>query len=95
MPLPHALPVRPGDPLRGRRAAAPELDGQQVACHYAEDIKAGEISRTAATPQSAPRVSTPFERITRPSYDLKRLGEHADTRLVDAAERKEILEPLP
>ena len=71
-----------------------ELEGHVVACHFAEKIKAGEIqpaTRSAASRRRRdgrfPRSSEWVERV-----DLKGYVRSADTELVDAAERKEILD---
>ncbi len=53
LPLPHALPVASGDPLRRRAASAAGRPGRRrpaghkVACHFAEEIERGEIKRHA------------------------------------------------
>ena len=50
LPVPHPLPVAAGDPLRHRAApAAPARPrgrppSHRVACHWAEQIEAGEIT---------------------------------------------------
>ena len=49
MPLPHALPVRPADTMRARTSpSCAPLEGHLVKCHFAEEIKAGQITAEAA-----------------------------------------------
>ena len=65
MPVPHPVPVAPGDQLRRRAAAAAGPRhrrgprGHRVACHWAEQIERGEIRRTRS-PRWSSR-STPAE----------------------------------
>ena len=105
VPLPHALPLRPGDALSRRGAAAAPLDGSLVACHFVEQIRAGAIKPVerepvldAALDEShvpPPLEPPPTYHVGVPPFEvpipLKRDSETADSQGVDAAERREIL----
>ena len=54
VPVPHALPVRAADSVPRRGAGAADVDGHQVACHWAERIKAGELQPHASSRSRAP-----------------------------------------
>ena len=65
VPLPHPLPVAPGDPVRRRAAAAarprhPGVPaGHRVACHWAEQIESGELTPARGRSRSWwPRTTT-------------------------------------
>ena len=86
VPLPHPLPVAPAHPVRRgasqlRVVEVPgATEGHRVACHWAEGIAAGEITRHEVAPELAerdPRPSTPAEddsRSTRPVPDVSSPG---------------------
>ena len=88
VPLPHALPVRAADALRGGRAAAPlarrtprrlPLRRGHQGGTYRAGLPQFGVSRLPHSSESGRHV-------------LKRVGSSADTGCVDAAERKEILD---
>ena len=68
LPLPHALPVRAADALPRRGAAAsPALAGTTVACHWAEEIRTGQIQPREREPVFAGRAAPRRFRCRRPS----------------------------
>ena len=103
MPLPHALPLRPGDALsrRGAVAASPRRLAGRVPLRGADPRRRDQAGRARAGSRrgarriarsAAARAATdvgvpPFE----VPIPLKRHSETADSQSVDAAERREIL----
>ena len=60
VPLPHPVPVRAADALPRRAAGAARLEpGHEVACHWAEKIRAGEITPTEREPVFDPGIVEP------------------------------------
>ena len=101
--LPPALPTFPRGPLRRRRAAARADAGRLDATSRRATTRssAGPCeARYGGGSRVTPGVSRHGESgrspvRAKPPRDLKGYGARADTGHVDAAERREILEPVP
>ena len=87
LPLPHPLPVPPGDPLprRGARRCASSAPGHRVACHWAEDVRDGRIAAAASShdPTAAGEARRPVAAhprgVGRSTAGSRRALERADT----------------
>jgi ABC-type oligopeptide transport system ATPase subunit/DNA-binding CsgD family transcriptional regulator len=103
LPLPYALPIRAADPLPRRGAFAARALARP---HGGVSLGGGHQSRAAATEGNRARLRSrnssagrgtaaglrPYhEQQIHPRRGIKRVANPADTKRVDAAERKEIL----